>query len=435
MNKSADSQPSTAKNRRLHPWAWVPSLYFAEGLPYVAVNTLSVVLYTDTGISNDKMALLTSLLYLPWVLKFIWSPFVDVLRTKRWWIIAMQAVMAIGLGLVALLIPFSWYLAATLVLFWITAFASATHDIAADGFYMLAMSERQQSYFVGVRSTFYRFATIFAQGVLVVLAGLFEDYFGSKTTAWSLVFLIASAILAVIALYHAFALPRPTIDKERSTNCARDIWNDIGKSFGTFFSKRGIVIAIIFLLLYRLPEALMLKLANPFMLDSPEDGGLGLTKAAVGTAYGIFGVIGLLAGGIVGGIAASIGGLKLWIKPMALAMSLTCLTFLILSYLSNPSFFVVTACIVIEQFGYGFGFSAYMLYMLYISRGEYATSHYAICTAFMAASMMLPGLVAGIIQEAVGYQMFFWICIACCTATIAVASIVKIDGDFGRKRS
>ena len=610
------------------PWAWIPTLYFAEGIPYVVAMTVAVIMYKRLGISNTDIALYTSWLYLPWVIKPFWSPFVDLIKTKRWWITTMQLLIGAGLAGVAFLIPAPFFFQATLAVLWLIAFSSATHDIAADGFYMLALDSGQQSFFVGIRSTFYRLAMIAGQGVLIILAGSLEvatgteplkiqvqssntaqsttiipdslptdekrtsevftafpasltlsttnispeelakikDFakvenekngfntsetpkkvtevqeksswwtahiseplgnyiktrFGEKrdtdiplivgqktgnagliavrlnrkpepgkemvlntrfssgdksislvsgerlvfnennwdkpawlvvqldkklTTevngtftaasgnlplAWSITFYILAGFFLLRFIYHRFALPHPASDAPKNHR-ASEIMREFGLTFKSFFSKEGIGLAITFMLLYRLGEAMLVKMASPFLLDTREVGGLGLTTGQVGLVYGTVGVISLTLGGIVGGIAASRKGLKYWIWPMALCITLPHLAYLYLSWFMPQNMFLVNMAVAIEQFGYGFGFTAYMLYLIYFSNGEHKTAHYAICTGFMALGMMLPGMIAGWIQELIGYNHFFIFVMICAIPTLAVIPFLKIDRSFGKK--
>jgi PAT family beta-lactamase induction signal transducer AmpG len=622
-------------NNKRSPWAWIPTLYFAEGLPYVAVMTISVMMYKRLGISNTDIALYTGWLYLPWVIKPFWSPFVDIIKTKRWWILTMQWILAVALAGVAFAIPTSFFFQLTLAFFWIVGFTSATHDIAADGFYMHALDEHDQSLYVGIRSTFYRVATLVGQGLLVIIAGLIEsntglppvglqvnavpnanvaavqslplpsfnqvdttgamrfeytsavvnvntkapkeiatndsvkktiaytDYskamldsvrhlnemngfvapvsvkaaakkaeghgsffnwlkkhFGEEYTvsnqsdniaivgvrlnkrpaagekvilvvtnkggdksikleqeklstrfvfteknwdkpaylyfvvdhklsyaasatfegasgnipfAWLVAIGVLSVFFFIVAVYHSWALPRPKSDCNHENLTASKVFHDFFGTFGSFFAKNQIVVAIIFMLLYRLPESQLVKLIQPFLVDPVDKGGLGLSTGEVGLVYGTVGIIGLTIGGIIGGIVAARGGLKKWIWPMAWSMSLTCLAFVYLSYFQDNSLLMVNVCVFVEQFGYGFGFTAYLLYLIYFSEGEHKTAHYAICTGFMALGMMLPGMMAGWLQEAIGYRHFFDWTMICCIATIAVCAFVKIDPNFGKK--
>lgn len=607
--------------KKTSPWAWIPTLYFAQGLPYVAVMTISVIMYKRLGISNTDIALYTSWLYLPWVIKPFWSPFIDLLKTKRWWVVTMQMLVGAGLAGIAFTIPAPHFFQITLAIFWLVAFSSATHDIAADGFYMLALDTHDQAMYVGIRSTFYRVATIAGQGLLVILAGLlesntgltplslevkagpqyaseialpstdyvtdsnndemhfvatpavleigtaanpaqvdsvnawvkqqniangfaapetaattqsstaakgqelskfelfikntfgenrertqhqltgnigvikvclsqqpkpgekvvlntvhktgdqsifltqgdriefnadnwnkpayitiqvdpklkeassasFESTSGNIALAWSITFFVLAGFFIAICLYHKYVLPKPASDRAVCEATASNIFKEFFATFVTFFKKKQVWVAVLFMLLYRLPEAQLVKLINPFLLDPKELGGLGLTTGQVGLVYGTIGILGLTIGGIIGGIVAAKGGLRRWLWPMAWSISLTCATFVYLSYYQPDSLFIINLCVFIEQFGYGFGFTAYMLYLIYFSDGEHKTAHYAICTAFMALGMMLPGMAAGWLQELIGYKHFFYWVMICCAATIAVCAFIKIDPNYGKK--
>lgn len=594
--------------KKRNPWAWIPTLYMAEALPYVAVMTISTIMYKRLGISNTDIALYTGWLYLPWVIKPFWSPFVDLMKTKRWWTIAMQFIIAIGFACIAFSLPTSLFFQLTLAAFWLVAFTSATHDIAADGYYMHALNDHEQSLYVGIRSTFYRIATVAGQGLLVIFAGLiemnsglepallqvkandhqieiktistvednapcfyftpvdsespsasyikekneangfvekeeeqpiveeevpgwldeklalftewirenfgeaprevstltarqqvvgvtlseqpkdnepvvlnmafksgdqsisldakstrfeftkdnwnkqalmlisvdpklkdettasFEGLSGNIPFAWLLVFVVMSALFFVAALYHQFILPKPQSDHPAKGVSAGTIVREFIETFRTFFTKKNALVAILFMLLYRLPETQLVKLINPFMLDPVDKGGLGLTTGEVGIVYGTVGIIGLTIGGILGGIAAAQGGLKKWLWPMVCAITLPDLVYVYLSYAQPDSLGIINVCIFIEQFGYGFGFTAYMLYLIYFSEGEHKTAHYAMCTGFMALGMMLPGMMAGWLQETIGYRHFFIWAMICCLATFAVCAFLKIDPSFGKKK-
>ena len=422
--------PMKRQVNRISPSFWVPTLYFAEGIPYFVVNNISVIMFNRMGMPNGEMALLTSLLYLPWVIKPLWSSFVDVIGTKRWWVTSMQILISVCFILLALTIPSRTY-ALILILFWITAFASATHDIAADGFYMLALSESEQSFYVGVRSTFYRLASIFGQGVLVAVAGKLETLTGNIPAAWSYVLLFTSLIFSAVTIWHLFKLPRPENKGDRQS--VASIAKGLGQSISTFFRKPGVLVAMVFMLLYRLPEAFLVKMLNPFLLASVEDGGLGLSTARVGVVYGTAGTVALLAGGILGGMAVSRWGLRKCLWPMALSLAVPSLAFIGLSIFQPQSIWVTSVFICLDQLGYGFGFTAYMLYMIYFSRGEFKTSHYSLCTAFMALSMMLPGLVAGYLQEWLGYTGFFIMVGLCCLVTVGVTFLLNIEEGYGKK--
>ena len=420
--------------RARNPWAWVPTLYFAEGVPYVAVMTISLIMYKRLGLSNADITLYTSWLYLPWVIKPLWSPFVDMLKSKRWWIVTMQLLIGAALGGVAFTIPGPWWLQGSLCFFWLMAFSSATHDIAADGFYMLGLDQHDQAYFVGIRSTFYRIATIFSSGLLVGLAGALQVLTRNIRYSWSLVFYMMAGLFIALWLYHSWALPKPSEDGERQQRTVRGIVEEFKQTVVTFFKKPQVWAGICFMLFYRMPEGLLAKVSALFLVDSARNGGLGLSDGEYGLVQGTVGVVGLTLGGILGGIAASRDGLKRWLWPMVMAITLPDLVYVYLSYALPSHLLLVNVCVFIEQFGYGFGFSAYMLYLIYYSQGEHKTSHYALCTAFMALSMMIPGLFAGALQEAVGYQVFFLIVVAACSLTYIVTWFLDIDPEFGKKQ-
>jgi len=417
------------------PWLWVPTLYFAEGIPYFIVNVVSVTMFKRMGMGNADLAMYTSLLYLPWVIKPLWSPLVDVVRTKRWWILAMQALLTACFAGLALSLPSRTgepvgAFTLCLIIFYISAMLSATHDIAADGYYMLALDEHRQSLFVGIRSTFYRIASVFGQGVIVVVAGLLETRYGDIPKAWTVTLLLSSAIFLLVTVWHVFILPA-----EKQAPVATGEKRNVLQAFATFFRKPGVWLAIVFMLLYRLPEALSVKMLTPFMLDAPDAGGLGLTTAQSGLVYGTVGVIALTVGGILGGVWSAKVGLRKALWPMALALALPCSVYLYMALAQPSDIITIYFCVALDQFGYGFGFTAYMLYMMYFSQGEYSTSHYAVCTAFMALSMMIPGFFAGMLQESLGYAGFFVLVMVCCLATVAVTAILpsRIDPSFGRK--
>ncbi|MDR2292861.1 MAG: MFS transporter [Prevotellaceae bacterium] len=618
------------KKNKKNPWFWIPTLYFAEGIPYVVVMTAAVIMFKRLGISNTDIALYTGWLYLPWVIKPFWSPLVDLLKTKRWWIIVMQLVIGAAFGGIALALPLPVFFKASLIFMWLLAFSSATHDIAADGFYMLALDEHRQSYFVGIRSTFYRIATLTGQGLLIIIAGSLESWtglspveinvtagnnirneiilpdaptvtsisekdelafvvtsnniqistqnitthefdsiknivekhnsesgfistgnaaknqddtdktdgwwtraiskplgnwlketfntqiketdeknlvgniaiagimlnkkpednkeivlnvqlskdkdiklisgerlvFNSKNfnqpayilvqidkkavaaedsikgtsgniqLAWSILFFILCGLFIALFIYHRFILPHPESDKPANESGFKIMFKEFFITFGTFFTKKNILLVISFLLLYRLGESQIVKMASPFLLDTRTIGGLGLTTGQLGFIYGIVGMIMLTLGGILGGLAASKKGLKYWLWPMALGINIPHLVYVYLAYAQPNSLLIAGSCVAFEQFCYGFAFTAYMLYMLYVceSSGIHKTAHYAICTGFMALGMMIPGMLSGWLQECVGYQNFFIWVIICAIPGLLPVLFIKIDPKFGIKK-
>ena len=614
------------KKKSRSPWFWVPTLYYAEGIPYIVAMTVSVIMYKRLGISNTDIALYTSWLYLPWVIKPLWSPVVDILRTKRFWIVTMQLIIGAGLGGVALTIPLPDFFKYTLAFFWLLAFSSATHDIAADGFYMLGLSQHDQAWFVGVRSTFYRFAMITGQGLLIILAGFIESnsglpnlditvnaqpdyeqttlihpdsinqvldenelrietypeisiistenqpksqidslilfaknwniqngfvqseetksnnlndnekswwqttvseplgnfikntfgeeilqsksdktgnlsfiYFyltqqppadepvvinfgrssgdksisliagdritlnsknwdkpaiaiiqldhklktssaalftaqsGNIPLAWMVTFFFMAALFILFFIYHKFMLPYPDSDKSALGDNSKNFVNEFIQTFVLFFKREKIGLILGFLLLYRLAESQIVKLASPFLLDTQEMGGLALTTGEVGFVYGTVGLLFLTFGGLLGGFLAAKHGLKYWLLPMAIAINLPDAVYIYLSYALPDNFFIINVCVAVEQFGYGFGFTAYMLYMIYVSEGEHKTAHFAITTAFMALGMMIPGMLSGWLQELIGYPHFFiWVLIATIPGFI-ILFFIPLDPEFGKK--
>ena len=412
-------------------WWWIPSLYFGQGIPYVVVMTLSVIMYKKLGISNTDIALYTSWLYLPWVIKPLWAPFVDMFRTKRFWIVSMQLLIGALLAGVALTIPMPHFFQLTLAVFWLMAFSSATHDIAADGFYMLALKEHEQAAFVGVRSTFYRISMLASQGGMVFLAGRVEEATGNIALAWTVVFSVLAVMFLCLGVYHKWVLPKPTSDIERARVTAP--MREFFAVFAAFLKKKEIAAILAFLLLYRFGEAQLLKLAAPFLLDSTTNGGLALSTQQVGIVYGTIGILCLTLGGLLGGYVISRHGLKRWLWPMVLSVNVPHLVYVYLSMAMPSNIWQIGAAVAIEQFGYGFGFAAYLLYMIMISNGPNKTAHYAICTGFMALGMMLPGMISGWVQSQLGYANFFvWICLSAVPAFTATA-LIRVDPGFGKK--
>lgn len=416
-------------------WNWIPSLYFAQGMPYVVVMTVAVIMFKRLGISNTDIALYTSWLYLPWVIKPLWSPLVDIFKSKRWWIICMQVLVGAGLAGVAITLPGPQAFRYCLAFMWLLAFSSATHDIAADGFYMLALDEKKQAYFVGIRNTFYRLAVIAGQGLLVMFAGNLEKSYSSRMSeaiaiplAWSGTFYLLAAVFGILFIYHHFFLPRlaadhPVVRENSPANVARAF----ADTFIDFFRKRHILSALSFILLYRFAESQLVKIAAPFLLDSQETGGLALSTSEVGMIYGTIGVIALTAGGIAGGMVMSRNGLKHWIWWMTAAMNLPNITYLFLALAQPQNITLISSCVAVEQFGYGFGFTSLTFFMMLFSAGKHQTAHYALCTGFMALGMMLPGMISGWIQELIGYQYFFVWIMLCTIPSFIATKFVQIE--------
>ena len=421
-------------NQKNKSWFWVPSLYYAEGLPYAFVMIVSVVMYKKMNISNSEIALYTSWLYLPWVIKPLWSPLVDIIKTKRFWIIFMQLLIGAGLAGIALTIPTTNMFRYTLAFFWLIAFSSSTHDIAADGFYMMGLTSHDQAWFIGIRNTFYRFAILTGQGLLVIIAGNMENLYNDVSLAWSIVFGISAIIFMIFAIYHKWILPHPSEDNNHEKLELNDVIKNFFKIFISFFKKPQIILAVSFILIYRFGEAQLVKIAPLFMLDTIEMGGLGLSTSEYGFIYGTLGMIMLTLGGITGGVLVAKNGLSYWIIWMALAMKLPDLVYVYMAYIQPENYYLISFFVATEQFGYGFGFTAYLLYMMMLSEGENKTANYAICTGFMALGMMIPGMFSGFLQETLGYKYFFnWVMLATIPGFILI-KFLNINPNFGIKR-
>lgn len=427
MTEPLEVTHKTPKDK--NAWLWIPFLYFTQGIPYILVVTVSVIMYKRLGIGNAEIGLYTSWLYLPWVLKPLWSPLVDINGTKRKWFLSMQLVVALAFLGIGLFLPSNAFFTVTLAFFWMAAFASATNDIASDGYYMIGLTQKKQSFFIGLRSTFYRLAMITGQGLLVIFAGYLENTYGDNTKAWSMTMISAAVLMIILTLANFFATPKFEESIPEENGKPESFW----EVFASFFRKKQIGLALLFVLTYRLGESQLVKMASPFLLDKLEVGGLGYSTEAVGTIYGTVGVIMLSLGGIVGGIVISRDGLKKWMLPMLLALNLPNALYAILAVTQATSIYAVVGTVVLEQFGYGFGFAAFMMYLIYVAEGASKTSHYAIATGFMALGMMLPGMLSGYIQEWLGYDGFFiWVVIAAIPAFL-VLRYLNYPADYGKK--
>lgn len=416
----------TQKNK--WAWAWVPTLYFAQGLPYALVVTVSVIMYKRLGFSNSDLGLYTSLLYLPWVIKPLWSPFVDLKSTKRNWFLGMQLLASVALLAIGLSLPTNVFFVTSLACFWMVAFASATNDIATDGYYMIGLTEDKQSFFVGMRSVFYKLANVTGQGLLVVLAGFLENKYGDNTKAWSYTMICAGTIMLLMTLTNFFVTPK----FENSEAITLEKPKGFLEVFVSFFKKPGMVMAITFILFFRLGESQLVKMASPFLLDPTSVGGLGYSTSEVGTIYGTIGVVFLTIGGILGGILISRDGLKKWMLPMLISLNAPNALYALLAITGSTEAWAVIGTVIVEQFGYGFGIAGFMVYLIYIAEGNSKTSHYALATGFMALGMMLPGLISGFMQEWLGYDGFFiWVVLAALPAFILLRYI-EYPADFGK---
>jgi PAT family beta-lactamase induction signal transducer AmpG len=411
-------------------WAWVPTLYFAQGLPYALVVTVSVIMYKRLGLSNSDLGLYTSLLYLPWVIKPLWSPFVDLKSTKRNWFLGMQLLASLALLAIGLTLPTNIFFVTSLACFWMVAFASATNDIAIDGYYMIGLTEDKQSFFVGMRSVFYKLASVTGQGLLVVLAGFLENKYGDNTKAWSYTMLCAGSLMLLMTLSNFFVTPK----FESSAAISLEKPRGFLEVFVSFFKKPGMGIAITFILFFRLGESQLVKMASPFLLDPTSVGGLGYSTSEVGSIYGTIGVVFLTVGGILGGILISRQGLKKWMLPMLISLNAPNALYALLALTGTTEMWAVVGTVIVEQFGYGFGISGFMVYLIYVAEGNSKTSHYALATGFMALGMMLPGLISGYVQEWLGYDGFFIWVVAAALPAFVILKYIKYPADFGKAK-
>lgn len=417
------------------PWGWIPSLYLLQGLPYMVVMSLSVTMYKNLGLSNTDNALYTSWLYLPWVIKPLWSPLIEFLGTKRRWIWPLQFLVGALLAGVALTLPLPSFFQMSLAILWLMAFASASHDIAADGFYMLALPTHLQAAFVGVRSAAYRAANIFGQGGLVYLSGVWIERSGNPIEAWQGVMALLAVLFGLVATWHLMALPMPAADRPAAVRNWRLFARDSIDVFIAFFRRPGIGVVLTFLLLYRFPEAQLLRLVSPFLLDPIGQGGMGLDNQQVGIAYGWVGISALTLGGIVGGWLISRHGLQRALWPMALAINVPNIVYVLLAWLQPAGLWWVSAALAVEQFGYGLGFTAYLMVMIWVAEGPHKTAHYAICTGFMAMGMMVPGMWSGWLQDQIGYLAFFaWVLVATIPSFL-VTGLIRVPDGFGKKEA
>jgi PAT family beta-lactamase induction signal transducer AmpG len=416
------------QNHTKNPWLWVPSLYLTESLPYIIIINVSVVMYKNLGISNADIGLYTSFLYLPWVIKPLWSPVLELFGNKKQWFLTMQLILSLTFLGVGLTTQLDQFFMITLAFFWMGAFASATNDIASDGLYLIALKPNEQSFFVGMRSTFYRIGMITGSGLFVILAGFLEKKLGDPANAWS--WTIIGVALLMLTLTAINYVTTPNVLENREPKTAQPSFIDV---FGSFFSKKNIFLSLSFVLFYRLGESQLVKMASPFFLDSRETGGLGLSTTEVGFIYGTLGVIALLMGGILGGILISRDGLGRWMMPMVFAINAPNIGYIFLSWLQPENVYFAASVVFIEQLGYGFGFAAFMVFLIFLADGIYKTAHYALATGFMAMGMMVPGIISGYMQEWLGYPGFFvWVVIATIPGFF-IAFAVKYPPDFGKK--
>jgi PAT family beta-lactamase induction signal transducer AmpG len=403
--------------RRIPPAAWVPTLYFAEGIPFFAVSLLAGILYKRLGLGNDVIALYTKLLLLPWSLKPLWSPLLEMFKTKKYFVVLLQLLGGVSLGLIALCLPLPGYFLYTIGLFAVVAFCSSTHDIAADGLYIASLSGKEQAAYAGWQSGFYSVARLFSQGGLIILAGYLEARM-DVPHAWMAIFAAMGLILVALSLYHARALP--TGGAARHSGSLREIAATFGDVLVSFLKKPNIYLLLLFILLYRAGEGQVVTIGPLFLVDQRSAGGLGLTMDQFGTIYGTFGTVAFLTGTVLGGYFTSWLGLRRALLPLICAMNFPNLAYVYLSAALPTSRVLIASAMSLEMFGYGFGFVGVMLLMMQeIAPGKYQTAHYAFANSLMNLGLMIPGAVSGKIQMTLGYRKFFvWVLISSIPALI-----------------
>jgi MFS transporter, PAT family, beta-lactamase induction signal transducer AmpG len=391
-----------------HPLRWVPSLYFAMGTPMITVSVVAAIMYKNLGHSNADIALYTGSMYLPWVIKPLWAPLLEMFSTKRTFVLATEFTMAVSLACVGLALGLPDYLAATLVLLWFTGFASATQDIAADGVYIAAMSPKQQAQYVGVQGIFWNGGRLLAAGLMVELTEyLHVTRELSWTATWGVVMAGLGAVMLVLGLWHLRALP-PGDKPSDAPVSLRAAARTMGDTWLSFLRKDKIWLMIAVVFFYRFAEGFIEKIGPLFLMDARATGGLGLDNAELGRINGSYATIGFLAGTVLGGLFAARLTLRRSFWLLALALNVPHLTYFYLSQVRPESLGLIATVVTIEKFGYGFGCVGHMLYMMQqVAPGPYRTAHYAFATGIMGLSMMLTGMLSGAVQEWLGYQQFF----------------------------
>ena len=417
---------STRTPDRTHPARWVPTLYFAEGVPFFAVALIAGILYKRLGLRNDVITFYTSLLLLPWSLKPLWSPLIEMFKTKKFFVVALELAGGLSLALVALCLPLPGYFGYTLALLAVVAFCSSTHDIAADGLYIASLSPKEQAAYTGWQGGFYNAARFFSQGGLIILAGYLELRVGVPR-AWMAIFVAMGLILMALSIYHAQVLPSGRA--ERRSESIREMAATFKEVVVSFLKKPNIYLLLLFIVLYRAGEGQVVKIGPLFLVDKRVAGGLGLTTDQFGTIYGTFGTLAFVAGSILGGYFTSWLGLRRALLPLVCAMNFPNLAYVYLSTALPTSHLAVTAALSVEMFGYGFGFVGVILLMMQeIAPGKYQTAHYAFANSLMNLGLLIPGTVSGKIQLAVGYRNFFvWVLLSSIPALI-LSRLIPIRG-------
>ncbi len=420
------------QNLKTSPWSWVPTAYFMEGLPFVMIITVSSIMYKNFGLSNSQITYYTGWLMLPWSIKPLWAWFIETFKTKRWWIYAMELTFASSLFLVAISLHTNYYFQLSLIAFAICTFASASHDIAVDGFYLMNLTSGEQSFFVGMLSSFYQSAKIFGSGVLVILSGVFLAHSNHNVAlSWSAVIIIATILAFAIGIYHMKVLPRTevTTDNKNINTAIHQIKN----IFISLFKLDQIWITILFALTFRLGETMLAKIVPLFILDNRSSGGLGFDNTYVGLSN-IFNLAAIIIAGILGGVFISRFGLKKCLWPMLLVVNIPHIIFVYLAYAKPTNQISVLALQALEHFTANISLTGYMMVLFYVVRdSKYKTAHYAFIAAIMMLTNMLPSMASGSLQELLGYRHYFVFILFAMIPSVLVIPFIKIDPKFGIK--
>lgn len=400
------------KNNKNSPILWVPTVYFAMGLPFVALSMVSVLMFSDMEISNTQITFWTSLIMLPWTLKPLWSPFLEMFKTKKHFVVITQIVTGVAFALVALSLPLPDFFCYAIALMGVIAFSGATHDIAGDGVYLTELNPTQQAKYIGWQGAFYNLAKILTNGGLVYLAGTLKNTLGI-VHAWMLIMFICAAIMILLSLYHMRILPSGG-SAEVQIHSVKDAMRSLWEVIRSFFTKKHIIYYIIFIVLYRFAEGYAVKIVPLFLKAPVSDGGLGLEVTDIGLVYGTFGAAAFILGSILGGYYISAYGLRKVLFSLCCAFNIPFVVYLLLAIYQPSNLWIVGSAVVFEYFGYGFGFVGLMLFMMQqVAPGKHQMAHYAFATGIMNLGVMLPGMMSGYLSDKLGYQNFFiWVLIA-----------------------
>lgn len=427
------------------PLWWVPSAYFAMGLPFIAVNLVSTFMYKDLGITDAQIAFWTSIIMMPWTLKFLWSPFLEMYRTKKFFVVLTQLLSGLLFGVVAFSLKFDYFFAISISTLAVIALSGATHDIACDGVYMQELDSENQAKYIGVQGAFYNIAKLVANGGLVAVAGLLAESFGARDgaaladnlpayqNAWMIIFCIISLLLLVLGLYHACMMPctqRPVNNRCSATQVLEELWAVILN----FFTKKHIFYYISFIILYRFAEGFIMKIAPLFLRSSREVGGLGLSLTEIGTLNGIFGSAAFVLGSLLAGVYVSKRGLKKTLFMLCCVFNFPFVAYTLLALFQPENLYLIGAGIVIEYFGYGFGFVGLTLFMMQqIAPGKHQMSHYAFASGIMNLGVMLPGMVSGYVSDFLGYEKFFLYVLLATIPSLLITYFIPFTYDDSQK--